>query len=252
MTEHLNCRICGKTEPLTEDHVPPRALQLYLKCEDWVYYNYFGNGGRPKFKQKGTSFRSVCASCNNTLLGGVYDPELVRVCKLVIMHLNSMVIMSPERSIQFVPFRFCRSVVGHFLAARRKSQDTKIDQILREYFWGMRTDLGEFNIFYWPYQYDSRIIIRDIAFKHGVRTCIGGAIKFYPMAFFLVDAPEFYSLRSLRHVMQRPDNETAYLGFNVRQKFHEFWPEHTDFRGMVFGGEALQDAVYSKPRRRTG
>ncbi len=250
MTENKHCRICGRQKSLTDDHVPPRALQLYLKCEDWVYYTYLGEGGKPKFKQKGTSFKSICASCNNNFLGSLYDPELVRVCKLVISHLMSTIIMTPYRTVSYEPYSFCRSLIGHFLAARRKASDTKIDQILREYFWGMRKDLDGLNIFYWCYQHESRIIFRDIGFRYNDRTRVGSALKFYPLAFFVVDSNEFYSLQSLGKVLHFPKGERADFRFNVNENAHEFWPEHTDFMGVIYGGEALQDAVYSKPLRR--
>ena len=246
MTHKRKCQICGLKKPLTRDHVPPRALQIYLSSNDWSFADFLAGQGKPNFRQAGTWFRSICADCNSGALGAHFDPELVRISKWVILNIQSTIMMDSVRHVEYEPFAFCRAIIGHLLAARKKSMDTATDQLFRDYYWGARNDLGDFNIFYWVYKHPTRVVMRDFLFEYR-GFCFGNLIKFFPLAFFVSNTLDFMERRSLASVISYQPKRKSKLVFDLRENLPELWPESPEYLGPIMMGESVKDAVVSKP-----
>src|SRR5690242_7145362 len=90
------CSICKKFTKLTRDHVPPRGSINLQPVEIRMFHEHLKGAVSPvpvethqidenlylrrktvELSQSGVNFRSICDSCNNTLLGRRYDPELI-------------------------------------------------------------------------------------------------------------------------------------------------------------------------------
>ncbi len=75
------CRICGKTESLTKEHIPPKESGNKLRTEkysmsDWVSSEDARNIGKGAVRQGGIFGYTLCRSCNSltgTRYGGEYQ-----------------------------------------------------------------------------------------------------------------------------------------------------------------------------------
>jgi hypothetical protein len=93
------CNLCSRLRELTWDHVPPQGSTTITRTQLQQFFNKFmitADGqqaryhyaagalkrlgrNRPRISQNGLKFRTICAECNNKVLGGRYDPEIKRV-----------------------------------------------------------------------------------------------------------------------------------------------------------------------------
>ncbi|GAB3100517.1 hypothetical protein GCM10027159_24160 [Lysobacter terrae] len=72
------CNICGIVGPLTEDHTPPKGCVRPTAMELQHVTHALEAGKAIKTKANdGVKYRTLCARCNNALLGGRYDPVLI-------------------------------------------------------------------------------------------------------------------------------------------------------------------------------
>jgi hypothetical protein len=75
------CRICGKNEPLTQEHIPPRKSGNAGRIakhtlDNWLIANDVTELGRGKVQQKGIYGYTLCDKCNSNtgaLYGGEYQ-----------------------------------------------------------------------------------------------------------------------------------------------------------------------------------
>jgi hypothetical protein len=241
------CRLCGSIEKLTKDHVPPFALQTWYKSEDRLYSEFVRGNGKPKFKQKGTYFCSLCPDCNNNVLGADYDKHLLEFCKLVSLHLRSTVHLSVHREISFQPFYVLRAVVGHLIAAREKSEPSGTDVILREFFYKQRDDLGQYSFYWWIYPYFGRSVMRDFGFVLP-KARIAQLLKFFPCGFLIVDGSRISSLNCLDALLPAGPGDVKRAFFQINSIPPEFWPEDPNIAGPILFGDSGQDATISRPR----
>jgi hypothetical protein len=132
------CNICNEYGELTRDHVPPKGSIRLTAVEVRNFaqrlselapgrVNIIDDDGlqesvrRYKLSQDGVRFRSICARCNNVLLGGRYDLELNRVSQtvgsLIRMHLRGLLALPSEIQINTRTHYLVRAIIGHLLAA---------------------------------------------------------------------------------------------------------------------------------------
>ena len=69
------CNICGKVNPLTYDHIPPKCLYNDLEAKPIESFDGQPEKFNPLCAQNGIIFRSLCDQCNNGVLGK-YDKAL--------------------------------------------------------------------------------------------------------------------------------------------------------------------------------
>lgn len=64
------CNICGDDGPLTEDHTPPKGCvrPTAMELQHVTHRLHAGKAIKTK-AQDGVKYRTLCARCNNTLLG---------------------------------------------------------------------------------------------------------------------------------------------------------------------------------------
>ncbi len=193
------CAICCTYSQLTKDHVPPkgcnniddRNLDQVFPREDT--YSVFSRGG--------TQFKSICANCNNNLLGAQYDPELVKLINKITPYIkanNTSKLYLPDQQLIFTkPHRVARAVIGHLLAALEDGQtnDHKNPMIkyLAEYFLDPIKSFPEkFTMYYWIYPDYKQIVVKNFLRSNlNGNFIIGHTIKFFPLAFYFVyDQPK--------------------------------------------------------------
>ena len=77
------CNICGRVSDLTWDHVPPKFC---FNDERTQYNSIFEINNKKQYMhiaQNGIKYRSICAECNNNLLGSNYDKEYKKLVDLL-------------------------------------------------------------------------------------------------------------------------------------------------------------------------
>jgi hypothetical protein len=152
--------------------------------------------------QGGTHYRTLCETCNNTLLGSYYDPSLVSLSNEITslsLGAKRKTVSLPRKIYPFIrPQRVARSVVGHTLAGlavnetRKGLLDSPINSCLREYFLdesaGFPIDL---EIYYWLYPSRKQVLVKNmgksiIAVTNKREVIFGHVFKFLPLGFWLV------------------------------------------------------------------
>lgn len=127
------CNICGEMSNLTWDHVPPKSCynsglikynQLFQGIPNEKYEGMF---------QSGIRFRSLCESCNNSLLGANYDIEFLQLTSKVSELMQSSIILPETLSYHCNINKIARAVCGHMLAAENEYLDGQIFNELRAF-----------------------------------------------------------------------------------------------------------------------
>lgn len=243
------CDICGVNGPLTEDHTPPKGCyrprqveirSLIKKLSDTPY------GPISRISQNGVKYRTLCGSCNNTFLGGRYDPAFISFVNEVSKYLTSRLELPSSISILGQPQKIARSVLGHIAAQGvdryRKGLDT---DNFKNFFLDTSLPLPEnLTIYYWAYPYHSHVMTRDTA-------CVSllnnnqfsfWLLKFFPLAFMItwdkLSTPfEFQSFNRWRDV---PFETGADIPIILSPSTAEHWPEAPTEESIVaFGPEAV-------------
>ncbi|PJZ47467.1 hypothetical protein [Leptospira saintgironsiae] len=199
------CRICGKNGKLTEDHVPPSSC---FNSEAKIVYDF------PRVKKvnsnSGVKYRSICSDCNNTVLGK-YDAELARLALNTAQYIHTRIvgkIQLPTFECIIQPAAIFRSILGHMIASYCLPKDISlpVESVKGSYFHALR-DLfhnrskqsrRHFKLYYWIHSGDK---ITNIPFfthsdiRYSGNVFHGSLLRFYPMAFWLVEHSDAPSAR---------------------------------------------------------
>lgn len=193
------CRICGKFAELTVDHIPPKSC---------------GNKGRTSFTvgnksvimQNGFHCRTICAECNNTLLGANLDKDFKKFYDEVKFAKSSPALTKQGLlEIKVDPQKVLRCILAHFLAANVCHRKLSVKGVLnspldtdiiyeryRQFVLGNTTVLENTNVYYWYYPY-SNIVINPYfgcmtdAFTPQKHNLVGTLIKFFPIGLFILN-----------------------------------------------------------------
>ena len=193
------CRICGKYATLTDDHVPPKSCGNKGRT-------IFSIGGETLIMQNGFHCRTICADCNNKLLGSDLDIEYKKVYERVKafkrsgLHLPGNIL-----EIDVDIKKFFRCIIAHFFAVCVYYRDLSIKEVLsskisedyisqntRQFILGNEPKPGDVDFYYWYYPY-SNIMINPFysyifhAFSNQKKEMCGAMIKFFPIAVFILD-----------------------------------------------------------------
>lgn len=208
-------------------------------------------------------FRSICAKCNNELLGHLYDPELIRFTDEVSLFLRARtehnLRFPPKQTFEVKPQKLLRSLVGHTLAGfiidDKKNQpvEAPFPNALRTYFLDPTQPVPEkLKVFYWLYPSSSQVIIRgfglmSLNFKGMI---LGDLIKFFPVAYWIVwDKPAHLKINhselAARKDMSIEDTEKLTIDF---QRIPDVrWPENPADDHMIL--LCNQSASFSTVRK---
>jgi len=255
------CNICGKIDKLTWDHVPPKGGHLMNDIEQESIFQYLaGSDGERKYQlsQNGVKYRSICGTCNNTLLGAICDPTLNELAADVMLMMKTK-IMLPKATIHVrtKPALICKSLLGHMLSATGDFGISKIDEQYREYVLNASMIIPKgVKVFYWIYPYMSVKIIRDIAMPRYRGTwndfSRGGVgmfsiLKYPPIGYLATDLDAYEGLNELTQYCGNRLDDEAEIPFRLDAINPEYWPEAGE-DNFVMGGESLGNGVSAKPR----
>ena len=193
------CRICGKYAPLTDDHVPPKSCGNKGRT-------IFSIGGEKLIMQNGFHCKTICADCNNKLLGSDLDKEFKKVYERVKAFKRSGLHLSGiPLEIDIDIKKLFRCIIAHFFAVSVYYKDLSIKEILsseiiedyisqncRNFVLGTEPVPENVDFYYWYYPY-SNIMVNPFfsytlhAFTKQKRDIYGAMIKFFPIAVFILD-----------------------------------------------------------------
>lgn len=244
------CNICGSVGPLTEDHTPPKScvrpttvqlqhLAVHLDVE------------RPKEKavlsQNGVKYRTLCASCNNEMLGRRYDPALATFTNSIAHYITSPIALPSHLTVRAAPQKIMRSVFGHMSAQGvNRYLKGKTTEQCRDYFLDGTLPLpDDLKIYYWLYPHQKQILVRDAAYldlRIGTPAMIW-LMKFFPLAFAVLWDDKnavTLSLPELSQYRGEALNFETELPVTLRPVLHPYWPEApSDTHVMAYGREAV-------------
>lgn len=214
------CNICNQYRELTFDHVPPKgSIELkpvemkylidrlsevakhpirYIYADDTLKYQK----PQVQLSQNGIKFRTICANCNNVLLGKRYDPEIKRIStevgKIVRARFETGLILPSVITVPVRTHSLMRGIIGHLLAATKSKDQTKplpgfedgFYRNLRDYFLNEDLPLPPgIEIYYWPYPFREQVIVNSLGVgltKSGLFV-VGDLIKFFPLAYYVAE-----------------------------------------------------------------
>lgn len=182
------CNICGIDGPLTEDHTPPKGCVRPTAMELQHVTHRLDAGKAIKSKAPdGVKYRTLCARCNNALLGGRYDPALIDFTNRVSDLLASNLMLPTTMGVPAKPSLLVRAIWGH-LAAVGVDRYLKGPQTeeWRDFFLDETLPVpAGVNFYYWVYPYRRQALIRDagsLDISNGGKAMYW-LMKFYPLAF---------------------------------------------------------------------
>lgn len=216
--------------------------------------------------QDGVKFRTLCARCNNELLGGRYDPELQVLCQELAVPLRLI-----ARAQLHIPSRFAavirpnlvaKAIAGHLLAGRLREDMTAppesapFPDLLRRYFLDPTARLPEgLEIYCWPYPSEVQVIAQAIG---GVWLGTGtllifAVLKFFPLGFLVAfERPPALEMKPPLLVRDREaaTDASQMLGFDFRKDVPRIdWPEKPDDDGRLVYLLDSEQALISSPAR---
>lgn len=181
------CNLCGQMQKLTEDHIPPKGVprvgQVYLdRLSETLGAEKATRAAR--YFQRGVKYRSICAKCNNELLGKNLDPALIQFCKDAQEALVRNVYLPTDVRVQQNKL-FC-AVIGHLLAHGLGSFNAgPFSGRKREYFLSPDQSFpADLRLYYWVYPYQPQIVGRFLIRKEAVIGQDGvlfSVMKFFPI-----------------------------------------------------------------------
>lgn len=254
------CQICGSVGLLTDDHVPPRSMTPATDMDVRTMVAALSSpkpSGRPAFTS--VEFRTLCATCNSTLLGQRYDPALKRFCDSVSLWVRSAdagIILPDVATFRCVPGAVARAIVGHVLAADPEAPSaatartgTTIDA-MRGYFLDPSSDSDGFELYLWPFPSRGHRIVRGVAvsnvFGRYEGPIVGDILKFYPLSWWVVGGrSESTTISMSRFPLLSVDAGEHSVSLRFRPAPPPDWPEHPGPGDVLLFGE--QHTSFAKP-----
>lgn len=255
--KHGQCNICGDIGPLTEDHTPPKGCARPTSMELQHVTARVDAAKAIKLKANdGVKYRTLCARCNNLLLGARYDPALIDFVNRVSAYLSSDIALPPTMTVSAQPALVIRAVWGHLAAVGvdryLKGSDT---DALRDYFLDdTQPSPSEMKLYYWLYPYRRQVLIRDAALGDLQQRwqATYWAMKFYPMAFavwYPAKGNATLPMRDLAYYVTPNAADYADVAIDLRPAPHELTLEApTDAQVILFG----QDSIVANSRAPRG
>lgn len=239
------CNICGQFSRLTDDHIPPKGVPLVGQAYLSRLTDTLG-AERPRkavrLFQRGVKYRSICARCNNDVLGAKYDPVLITLCTELHSVLQREVHLPVAISIPIN--RLVRSFVGHILAhGVGEHRVGELASRLTEYF---QDDSQPFphslRAYCWVYPYKAQVVAHGLGsifdFQFARDAFVFSLSKFYPVAFMcaIADLPA----SEAAHVTRIDQLTSVHIDDHARVAFSlpfvpgGRWPEAPGKNGAVF------------------
>ncbi len=249
------CNICKSKALLTWDHVPPQGgidltpveqvtiLQRLTASEDYQEH---------VISQNGVKFRTICKNCNEKL-GWQYDFVLNDFARGVGTFLHTTLHLPEIVQYETKPNRLIRAICGHLLSAKREFENTKTDQILRNFIFDETAGFPNgLKILYWVYPYPYVVIIRDVVMpavrRNFERLGFFSILKYFPIGYILCDLDGYEGLNDLSFYFTSNPEELVSIPIPLNQVRHLEWPEIVDDGNFVAGGQSVKSSIFAKPR----
>lgn len=186
------CNICGIYGKLTEDHIPPKGTIHVSAVELREIVERLRPSDaklRAPISQNGVKYRTLCAQCNNLLLGHRYDSALIAFSNEVGNYLTSNIVLPDVTKLSVQPQKVMRSVIGHLSAQGvGRFGKGKYTHEIMGYLIDSDSLLPEsLRVYCWVYPHKTQVLIRAAALRN-LKTHQGVAfwlLKFFPLAFFV-------------------------------------------------------------------
>lgn len=262
------CTICGTFGELTADHVPPKGCANVSPVEIRTLTKALDkNNEKPRYSQNGVKFRTICGTCNNDLLGGEYDKEIINLADEITKYyrpiLESGLSLPSIQKITIKPQRLARAVIGHLLAAepiksvKEKPVDAPLPNKLREYFLNPSKDLPDgIEIYYWLYPSKTQVIIKGcgLAILGAGFSAVGHIMKFFPLVFYVVhNRPEKMDINQSQLKIEKNTeiDQFSEIEINYNNVSPIGWPEQpTGNEILLLAEEQTHHAVLRKKYRK--
>ena len=270
------CNICPSQGRLTRDHVPPKGMQTLSDLEVRSLVESFGGRRDPNDKpthprivQGGIKFPSLCAHCNNQLLGREYDPSLIKAAQalaaVVRPCIENSLVLPHSFELEIKPQRIARAVMGHLLAAEHRENmaeppvGTPFQSAMREYVLDSSLPLpNSLDMFVWLYPSRRQVIIIGSAYAnyHNMKSAVAGSfIKFFPFGFWVTcNRSSEHRIPFERLLPNRNTPLDAVTKFRISKNSTPplSWPERLPDDDMLFFNDEQTHSAKprSKPKRK--
>lgn len=239
------CNLCGVLTRLTEDHIPPKGVplvgQAYLERLS-ASLGAERNQRSGRLFQRGVKYRSICAKCNNELLGHDYDPTLISFCKAVHAALADRVYLPSVFRVQ--QNRLFRSIIGHLLAhGLNLHRMGPFSSQKTDYFLDPSLPFpADLRLYCWIYPYKVQVVARGIGsifdFRFKQEPSVFSVVKFFPVAWMCSNAdlpPQALSqIVRVDQLSSGDIDDYAEIALSPSNIPHPRWPEAPGDNGAVF------------------
>lgn len=244
------CNICGEIGQLTEDHTPPKGCQKPTQVQLRHIVTLLSDeplAMKGRFSQNGVKYRTLCARCNNNLLGLNYDPPFIQFVNDIADHLKSYRDLPQEIWVRAQPQAIMRALLGH-MSAQGVDRYLKgpLTEPVRDYFLDKTLPLpAGLHLYYWAYPHRPHVMFRDAAYLDipAGKPFAMWVLKFFPIAFMVAwDEPHglIYPIQTFEPTRAVPYETVVEVPLRVWQRPPMHWPEApTDRSVTVYGQEAI-------------
>lgn len=251
---HGECNICGNHGQLTEDHSPPKSCVRPTAVQIRHIVGLLADEGveeKGRISQNGLKFRTLCAHCNNELLGRRYDPAMAEFSERVSDILSSSLRLPNTIDVRCRPQLIARAVFGH-LAAQGVERYLKgpHTEVLRDAFLDSTVPFPRgVRFYYWPFPYRGCVLIRDAAFMNlpTKNVAIIWLMKFFPVSFMIAweqTEDPMFTVPSLSQWMKIAAGDVIEIPIPLKPIPHRYWPEAPSKTSIVIYG---QEAMFAVP-----
>lgn len=199
-----NCNICGHYGKLTWDHIPPQSCFNNYNIKLNSFFDGLPRTNKYTIQQQdGIKIRSICANCNNKLLGDNYDKELLNIVDTIYKLLYSEISLSTVIPLKFKINKITRSICGHILAIKNYYDTSSlIDKDLRNYFvLPNKMPPKNIKLSIRIYPFSTIIMARDLSIKSYSKikfpSGVTGVLSAFPLAYILTTGNETCGLSDL-------------------------------------------------------
>ena len=253
------CNICGNQGKLTEDHTPPKSC-LRPKAVELRHATAALNAeelaaGARRVLQDGVRYRTLCARCNNQLLGLVYDPAFAKFCNSVSAVITSQLQLPLTVPIRAFPQRIARAIFGH-IAAQGVNRYPKgpLTEAMRDWFQDESAMLpAPVRFMYWLYPFPGQVLARDYMVMD-LPTGVGSLtwlMKFFPMAFAMLWEGSFPPLapRDLNRFLHLPADQEVEIPLDLAPIADPMWLQAPTESMIIAMGQEAAIATEKRERR---
>lgn len=251
------CNICEKPSKLTWDHVPPQSgIDITPLDQYTILERLTGRELNPQSvqTQNGVKYRTLCANCNNALLGHEYDPVLNEFALGIGRFLHTTIKLPATVNYPTKPARLLRAIFGHMLAAKVEVEQTKSDQAMRKFFLDATACLPrDLNVFMWLYPYPNVVSISDVSMlaRRGRFDQFGvfSILKYFPIAYLVTNLRQHENLSCLSFHWTSDRDAVVQVPISLYSYMPSDWPEIVDEGNMLAGaGCSRNSALFAVPR----